>query len=103
MCKWEKKSFLNFSGTIGQKTPVETLPARRWAPAWQKASLRDELPSKRCISVQRFCLAAIASKSTGSAATEVATVSADFGRGGKGETENQRHRFSNLAVTTSAH
>ncbi len=29
LCKWEKMYFLNFSGTIGCNTPVETLPARR--------------------------------------------------------------------------
>jgi hypothetical protein len=28
--------------------PVETLPARYWAPVWRKANLRDEPPSKSC-------------------------------------------------------
>ncbi len=74
-------SFLNFGGTIGQKTPVEPSPERRWVPAWQKASWRDKPPSKRNISAQRFCSVAIASKFTGSAEAEAATVSADSGVG----------------------
>ncbi len=71
-------------------------------PAWQKASWRDEPLSKCCISAQRFCLAAIALKSTESAADEVATVSADSGGGGgvgKGETKKQQQCFSDLADT----
>jgi hypothetical protein len=102
--KWEKMSFLNFSGTIGRKTPVETLPARCWVPAWRKVGLKDELLSKYCISVQRFCSAALFLKSTGSTDTEAATVSADFRGGvGEGKTENQQQRFSNLAYTAAAH
>ncbi len=69
---------------MGQKTPVETLPARRWVPTLRKASWRDEPPSNRCLSVQRFCSAAIASKSTGSAPAEAVNVSADS-RGGVGK------------------
>jgi hypothetical protein len=65
--------FLNLRGTIGQKLPVETSPTRRRVPVWQKANLKDMLPSKRCVSGQRFCLAAISSKSTGSAADVAAT------------------------------
>ncbi len=45
---------------------------------WQRNNLRDVPLSKRCIFAQRFYLAAISLKSTGSAA---ATVSVDFGRG----------------------
>jgi hypothetical protein len=44
-------SFLNFFGTMGRKTQVETSPARHWVPAWRKASWSDEPPSKRCSSV----------------------------------------------------
>jgi hypothetical protein len=44
-------SSLNFFGTMGRKTPVETSPARHWVPAWRKASWSDEPPSKRCVSV----------------------------------------------------
>ncbi len=44
---------MNFSGTIGQKTPVETSPARHWVLASQKASLRDVSPNK----MLRFCTA----------------------------------------------
>ncbi len=64
--------------------PVETSAARRWAPAGRKASWRDELLSKRCVSAQWFCSAAIASKSIGSATAKAATVSEAFGREGEG-------------------
>jgi hypothetical protein len=43
-------SFLNLSGTIGQKTLVEMSPAKGWAPVWRKANFSDVPPSKRCIS-----------------------------------------------------
>ncbi len=79
--KWAKIFFLNLRGTIGRKTPVETSAARRWAPVWRKANLRDGPPSKRCLSGQGFCSAAISSRSIGSAAAIAATVSVDFGRG----------------------
>jgi hypothetical protein len=59
---------------MGRKTPVETKPSRRGVPACQNAILRDEPPSKRCVSTLRFCSAAMASKLTGSAAAMVATV-----------------------------
>ncbi len=74
--------FLNLRGTIMRKLPVETSPARRWAPVWWKANLRDVQPSKRCVSGQRLCLAAISSKSTGSAANLAVTdpVAVWFGR-----------------------
>ncbi len=66
--KCSKMFVLNLRGTIGRKLPVETSLARRWAPVWRKANLRDVPPSKRCVSGQRFCSVARSSKSTGSAA-----------------------------------
>jgi hypothetical protein len=67
---------------------VETSPARHYAPVWRKANLRDVLPSKRSISGQRFCLAGISSKSTGSTADVAATDSVVvwFGRDKKSAT-----------------
>jgi hypothetical protein len=56
-------------------------PARRWAPGWRKPNLRDVPPSKPCVSGQRVCLAAISSKSTGSAAAVAATVPVEGGGG----------------------
>jgi hypothetical protein len=73
MMKMIKNAFLNLRGTIGRKLLVETSPARHWAPVWWKANLRGVPPSKRCVSRQRFCSAAISSKSTGSATDIVAT------------------------------
>ncbi len=95
-------SFLNFSGTIGRKTPVETLPARCWVPAWRKVGLKDELLSKYCISVQRFCSAALFLKSTGSTDTEAATVSADFrGGGGGGQDRKSATTFFKSGIYSS--
>jgi hypothetical protein len=71
--KWSKMIFLNLRGTIGWKLPVETSLARRWVPVWRKANLRDVQPSKCCVSGQRFCSAAISSKSTGSDTNMAAT------------------------------
>ncbi len=51
----------------------------------QKAGWRDEPLSKHCVSAQPFCSAVIASKSTGSAAAEAATVSLDLSGGGEGQ------------------
>ncbi len=61
----------------------------------------DEPQSKRCVSAQRFCLAAIASKSTGSAAAEVVTVLPDSEGGGGGGTARtkKRHKlFKNMHI-----
>jgi hypothetical protein len=68
--------------------PVETSPARRWAPLWRKANMRDVPPSKRCLSGQGFCSTAISSKSTGSAADVSVTdpVVVWFGRDKKSAT-----------------
>ncbi len=98
-------SFQNFWGTMGQKPPLKTLPARRWAPAGPKTSWRDDLSSKRCISAQLFSLVAIALKFTASAAAEAATVSANLGGGGegRGEIKNWQQSFSVQADTTSVH
>jgi hypothetical protein len=43
--------------------------------------------------LQRFCSAAIASKSTGSAAVKAATVSADLGGGGEGQDKTSATTF----------
>ncbi len=84
-------------------------------PVWRKASWRKVAdpvdfeamaakPLRRNAALaQGFCLAAIASKSTGSATTEAPTVSVDSGGLGKGETKNLQQRFSNLADTKSSH
>jgi hypothetical protein len=76
-CANEKKSFLNFACATGQKMPVETSPTRQWAPACWKAMIRDELPSKRCVSGQPFCSVVISAKSTGIVAAVVATSPVD--------------------------
>jgi hypothetical protein len=57
-------------------------------PVWRKANLSDVLPSKRCVSRQWFCSAAISSKSTGSATDVAATdpVVVWFGRDKKSAT-----------------
>ncbi len=68
--KLSKMAFLNLRGTMGRKVPS---PARRWAPVWRKANLKDVPPSNRCVSGQWCCLVAISSKSTGSVAIVVAT------------------------------
>jgi hypothetical protein len=47
----------------------------------RKANLRDVSPSKRCVSGQQFCSAAISLKSTGSAAAVAATVPVERGGG----------------------
>jgi hypothetical protein len=47
--------------------------------------LRDEPLSKRCVSAQRFCSVAIASKSTGSAFAAAATIQDCSGGGGGGQ------------------
>jgi hypothetical protein len=103
LCKCKKKmSSLNFAGTMGWKTPIETSRTRRRAPACRNAILRDEPLSKRCVSAQRFCSAAMASKSTGSATDVAATVPDGFGEG-VSRTKNRQHHFSNWADLTSAH
>ncbi len=86
-------SFRNFWGTMGQKPPLETLPARRWAPAGRKTSWRDDLSSKRCISAQLFSLVAIVLKFTASAGAEAATVSANLGGGGEGRDKKLASKF----------
>jgi hypothetical protein len=47
-----KISFLNFTGTMGHTTQVETLPTRHRAPAYRNAIIRDEPSSKSCVSMQ---------------------------------------------------
>ncbi len=60
-------------------------------PACWKASLRDEPPSKQCVSAQPFSSVAMALKSTGGSASAVAaTVPDGFGGGGVGRTENRQ-------------
>ncbi len=80
--------FLNLRGRIRQKLPVETSPARCWAPVWRKANFREVPLSKHCVSGQLFCSAAISLKSTGSAANVAATdpVVVWFGRDKKSAT-----------------
>ncbi len=87
--KFKNISRRNFCGTMGQKTPVETSPARPWAPAWRKASLRDVPLSKTCVSAQLFCSAAFASKLTGSAAAATSPV----GSGGEGRDKKSATSF----------
>jgi hypothetical protein len=84
LCKCKKMSFLNFAGTMGRKTTDETLSTWRWAPACRNAILRDEPPSKCCVSVQQFCSTVMASKSTGSATATAATAPGSSGKGGDG-------------------
>jgi hypothetical protein len=55
-------------------------------------------PSKRCVSGQWFCLAAISSKSTGSAAAVAATVPA-----GGGVVGTKKRHFSNQVNTKAVH
>ncbi len=50
-----------------------------------RASLRDELPSKRCVTAQRYCLVATASKSTGYTAAMAVIVLDCSGEGGGGQ------------------
>jgi hypothetical protein len=104
LCKCKKKIFRNFAGTMGRKNSMVTSPTRHLAPACRKASLRDEPPSKHCVSAQQFCSAAMASKSTGPAYAAAATVpdGSIGGGGGVGWTENQQRHFSDRADTTSA-
>ncbi len=93
VCKWEKMSFLNFSGTIGWKMPVYTLAARRWAPAGRKESLRDEAPSTAIL---------LGSHSFGWGGDCFSRCGG--GGGGKGQDKKSATKlFSNLADTTSAH
>jgi hypothetical protein len=107
LCTWGKISFLNFSGTIGQKTPVETSPARHWVLASRKASLRDLSPNR----MLRFCTAILLGRHSFKIdwirRPRGGNCSVDTrGRGGGGGRERQKisnNRFSNLADTTSAH
>ncbi len=63
---------------------------------YSETNLRDVPPSKRCVSSQWFCSAAISSKSTGSAVA--ATVPVEGG-GGVVETENPPEQFGRIHLT----
>ncbi len=83
---------------MGPKVPVEMSPARRWAPVWQKANLRDVSPSNHCVSGKRCRSAAISSKSTGSAA--IVAVTDPVVCGGGRDKNQQRHSSSQVDTTT---
>ncbi len=57
---------------------MDTSPTRRWAPAWRNAMVRDEPPSKRCISGQRFCSATITWKPVGDVVAAAEASPIDF-------------------------
>ncbi len=63
MCKRKKMSLWNFDQTFGLKIPAETSLTRRWMSACLKVIVGEVPLSKFCVSGQRFCSAAISSKS----------------------------------------
>ncbi len=69
-----KNIFAKFEGDNWAESASGNVTGQALAPVWRNANLRDVPPSKRRFSGQRFCSAAISSKSTGSAAAVVATV-----------------------------
>jgi hypothetical protein len=75
-----KNSFSVFDGTMGRKVPVETSPARHWAPVLRKANLRDVPPSNLLCGQQCFSVA-ISLNSTGSAPVAVAIDQVACGAG----------------------
>ena len=94
-----KKTFLRKGmGTIGRNSPVEVSPRRVCCPSRREPILRDEPPRRRCVSVQRACSAAMASKSIGSTnAAAAAVFPTGSGGGGKDGTKNQQRRFLSQA------
>jgi hypothetical protein len=71
-------------------------------PLWQKANLRDVPPSKRCISAQQFCSAAISSKFTGSATAVAAIVQVDCvgGKAGKEISNNIFQTYKSCSLNS---
>ncbi len=98
MCK---KIFPEYLGNNWSEDAIRNVTSQALSavPVWRKANLRDVPPSKRCVAAQRFCSAAISSKSTGSAAAVAATV--PVGCGGQGK--KQQQHFSNLGDTEAVH
>jgi hypothetical protein len=82
-----KNTFSEFQGNNWAKSACGNVSSQALCTCL-KAKLRDVPPSERCISGQRFCLAGISSKSTGSTADVAATDSVVvwFGRDKKSAT-----------------
>ncbi len=59
MCVFKYHAFIFLIRPPRWQRETETSPARRLAPVWRKANLRDVPPRKCCLSGQRFCSVAI--------------------------------------------
>jgi hypothetical protein len=95
-----KNILSEFEGDNWAESASGNVASQGFTTIWQKVNLRDAPPSKRFVSGQWFCSAAISSKSTGSAAAVAPTVPVE---GGVVETENPQQHFSNQANIIAVH
>jgi hypothetical protein len=98
--KMIKNVFSEFEGNNWAKIACGNISSQALSACLAESQFKGVPPSKRCVSGQLFCSAAISSNSTGSATDVAATdpVVVWFGR----DKNRQRH-FSNQANTKFAH